>query len=368
MTTTEPPRLEQSPEGGDQQPQKRAATNGKKPAATSDVALADVPNPDELEAERIRLRKATEVADDDIFVEARSQAERKADRKLAERQRRKARRQRKRAGSRQIARDAREQKAQDRIDAQSRRQRVYLAKAQRKRAEMTDSGKALAATYRNYTAIRSALSLTTLVGITWTSYNVGSGLSGSNPLYYAIEPLFSVPLVVIAFMQMVAALYGRLNQVAPTTRNHRGRLRPSKVGWIELSLLVATTTLGITPSIVDAANGGGFSWMLLGVRLAAPTLVVISVGVQYIAAELFGDIIRNAWMDGDDDSDNVRDRVRKANSLVKQVQASMAAGDLPLGEDGMPSITTIQKRFTCEKLTAQCAHDALPLFHDIEGK
>src|SRR5690606_7450321 len=122
---------------------------------------------------------------------------------------------------------AKHDKAQDKIDAEDRKQQVMLRKAQRKREKLTDGSKKLAANYRYYRGVAAALAGTTLVGIAWTSYNVATGLNGgalpSNPLLFGIEPLFSIPLQCIVVMQMAAAMNGQLYKVAPTRMTDQGR-------------------------------------------------------------------------------------------------------------------------------------------------
>lgn len=339
------------------------------PAGSAPVQTSEFDEVQTLATEQAKLHQLAQIQADPVFVTVLSQPERDADREVAEQIRERQREYRLSRGLEQVKAQAKHDEAQDAIDAEDRKQRVTLRKAQRKRDELTDGGKNLAATYRYYRGVAAALAGATLVGIGWTSYNVATGLNGgevpSNLLLFGIEPLFSVPLVCIVIMQMVAAMNGRLHHVAPTKTSENGR-RLTAVGWIEVALLAGTTVIGVWPSLVELFGPAAFDGQMFAVRLIAPALVVMSVVLQLVAAELFGAIIRDAWLSGDEDDTNIRDRVRRANSLAQRVQAAMAEDSMPLQDDGLPSVSAIQKRFPCEKLTAQCAHDALALERETE--
>lgn len=343
-----------------QQPQDDHHNEFENPDRTSTDEFEKV---EKLRRERDEAAALAEVQSSPAFDDVLSNKEVKARRKAAEKLRKKKLAHDTKRDLRHLDEDANETDALDRIAKQDRRRRVDLARAQRLRDQLTDGGKNLASVYRHQRFVRLALGATTLVGIAWTSYNVGTGLGGDNLLYYGIEPLFSVPLVTIVVMQMVAALNGRLRKVAPTKMRPDGKKRLSAVGWVEVGLLLGTTIIGVWPSVMELfTEGQKFSGQMFVVRLIAPTLIVVSVVLQLVAAELFGDIIRDAHLTGDADDDNLRTRVRQANELVLKIRADIASGDLEVGETGQPSISAIQKRYAVAKVTAQAAHDALPIF------
>lgn len=258
--------------------------------------------------------------------------------------------------------------AQTQLDIADSRDTVDQRAALRKRRKMTDGGSHLASMYRRYRLIVTGLLLGALAAMTWASYNVAHGLSPEPaPLYYAVEGIFSLPLICIVFMQVTAAESGRLAKLKPVTRNARGHYRPTITGVIEFGLLSLTVLIATWPSL----SAPEFHFERFITSGFAPVMVVVFVTLQLVAADLFGEIIREAWMNGDDSDGNLRERVKRANQLMHQVKTAMSDQDNPMpvqADDGLPSVSAIQKRFPSEKLTAQAAHDALALFRQEGGK
>lgn len=354
LTTTEPTnghRVTDAPAFPQQRPE---------PAATSEFEEVQ-----QLAQEREKNHQIQRIQQDPVFRSVRTQAEMDSDRKVAEEIHTAERNWHRKLGLKRAEHQAKLAQADD-------EEALDLKRAQRKRRTFTDGAAALVSAYRAYRLVSGLLIGTTTVGIGWTSYNFATGLTGgevpSNPLLFGIEPLFSVQLIVLMITQMYAALRGRLSQVAPTTMTHSGR-RLSRVGWIQAGLLVTTTVIGVAPSLMELFGAAPFNPQMLAVRLCAPALVALSVGLQLIVTEVFADIIRDAQIDGDDEQEStVRDRSARAADRAVKVIAKMREGSMELREDGYPSVKEICRHFPSEKSVAQTTRDILPTFLEFEQR
>lgn len=362
MTTLEPagapsPRAaEDAPYGTTAQPE----TSGNSTLYQSEVARR-------LDNERIEREEVERVISNPVFETVPDEDELDEDHEVFRELRAARREAQRKRGHAQIAAEDEHAQAQLKLDAEDLKEQVTLRMAQRKRRQLTDGGANLAAAYRKYRLVVGVLMSGLLFGITWTSNNVAKALGGETPhlIHYVVEPIFSLPLVVLVFMQMVAAENGLLGMLSPVRRTQRGWWIPTRVGLIEVFLLTNTVLIATWPVI----SADQFNLERLVLQGVAPVMVVLFTVLLGVAAEFFGRIIRDAWLAGDDSDSNQRERAKRAGSLAKQVRLAMAdeQNPMPVGEDGLPSISAIQKRFPSEKLTAQVAHDMLALFKDIEG-
>src|SRR5690606_16737270 len=174
---------------------------------------------------------------------------------------------------------AKQSTADDKLAAEledaERRQRRSEAKAKAKRRKITDPNAALAKAYRSWRMYSLILGISTIAGIVWTSYAAAHGLGGQtpDPIFYIVEPLFCVPLVVIVLAQSLAAQHGRLDLVKPFKRvGSNGVPLPTTVGWIEIGLLLGSIAMATAGAVRmwDQIGGLAFLWCL------APLLVVTS--------------------------------------------------------------------------------------------
>lgn len=234
----------------------------------------------------------------------------------------------------------------DKLDAD---EKVWARRALRKRRQLTDPDAKLAAALMRYRAVSIVLAVMTVGGISWTSYGVAHALASlegaatPSPILYVVEPLFSLPLLVIVFMQITAAEHERLQ-----------KLRRWPIIGTEILLLTATLAVNVTPVL----TADTFSVETFLTRFAPPMLIVISVSLQWVAADLFGEILRDAQVEVDDMRLS-EDATRSAN-LAQDVLEAMAAGRLkPKDGDKLPSITQIHLYFNVGKKIAQGTHDYL---------
>lgn len=253
------------------------------------------------------------------------------------------------------------------------RQRLWEGKALRKRHRLTDPSAQLASVLREYRLVASVLTLVVLVGVVWTSYGVAHALDGVTPapLFYGVEGLFSVPLLVIARMQMTAARHGRLGRfrlLTPVQQGRRGRRRPTVVAYVDAFLLVLTVAVNVWPTLHTP-----FDAELFLVRLFPPLLIVIAVTLFDVAAELFGDILREAFVGAEqDDASRLAPATRDAVELAFRAQQALDAGQFTESElvpdSGLPSISAMQRLFKLRKERCQLAHDVLRQQHDLAAR
>lgn len=250
------------------------------------------------------------------------------------------------------------------------RQRMWEGRALRRRRRFTDPSALLATTLREYRSVASVLLLVITAGIVWTSYGVAHALGGPlpAPLYYGVEGLFSVPLLVIVRMQMTAARHGRLGQLrllAPATGHGVGR-RLTPTAYVELFLLVLTISVNVWPTIRRP-----FVPELFLVRFFPPVLILIAVVLFGVAATLFSTILAEVYLGEPADgavsrlSPEDRDAVGLAYRVRHALDADrFAAVDLD-PDTGLPSISAVQRLFGVRKATCQRAHDVLALQHRL---
>ncbi|HET6711328.1 hypothetical protein [Amycolatopsis sp.] len=361
MTTTEPATGKRSgPDLPGQPAQASAAAETSVFDAFKDVA--------EREGERRRLHLLNDVESDPVFVDYRDPKEQKADRKVATKIRKAERKRREKAAIDKIKAEAKLAKSHAAIDKEDAKEQIMLRRAVRKRRKLTNTGSHLAATYVRHRLVASILGAVALAGLVWTSHGIAAALASlagqatPAPYLYLVEPLFSTPLLAIVIMQVFAAEKGRLAKVSPiktVLRKGKTKRRISMIGYIEAFSLVSTVVFNTLP----AFKAEQFALLDFMSRFFPPLLIVMATSLLYVAADLFGGVIRDAVLEGDDDETKIRTRIKKANIIARQVQAAMDDPEAPmkLEADGLPSVAEIARRYPAEKLVAQAAHDILAL-------
>jgi hypothetical protein len=229
--------------------------------------------------------------------------------------------------------------------------RLWSRQAQARRMRLLDPTSRLASLQRTHVASSGALGAVAVAGIAWTSIGVHDALVGTtgNPIAYVVEPIFSVPLLVIMGLSARAAQFGRTFP----PKAQRGR-----VYALEAFLLLAT----ISMNTVSVLPGMG-SWHNLAALLAhlvPPVLIVIAVALQPLVAGFLAEILTDAHLGTDSAPPRLDTDAVEVLTLVARVRTAMARGDLTAWADtGLPSITAIQRYLRCEKRRAQSVADAL---------
>lgn len=243
--------------------------------------------------------------------------------------------------------------------------RLWARRAATRRTRLLDPTSRLASLQRTHLASSVALIAVAVAGILWTSRGVHDALAGPDGtiLAYLVEPIFSVPLLVIM---------GLSAQATQWNRTFPPPAYKARVYWLEAFLLTATiamNTVGVLPGL-----GAWTNVATLLAHLVPPVLIVIAVTLQPMVAGFLADILATTdtmhHHHGDDSptSPGARTEPRLAPdtitilTLVSRVHAAVAAGHLPLWDNtGLPSISAIQRHLRCEKRRAQAVWDALQL-------
>lgn len=325
-------------------------------------ALPETDEVAELAAEADRLSKLDRIEQENaqLFATVRDADERQADHDVDRQIRARQRSSRLALGIARAEREERIAKTTAALDAEDELEKIDERKALRKRRKLTNPNAALAQAYRKWRQYSLVLAGMSLVGISFASWAVARGLGGSSPepLFYAFDPLLSVPLLIIVLIQSFAAQHGRLALVAPITTKKTSwgeTRRLSAIGWIESGLLLGSMGM----SAFGAVRHGDFGSPLFAAMVIAPVLVVISISLQYVLAKLFGSIIAELQLDGQVDEDNARKVAVTANLLVPSVRERIKRGEFRLLDDGLPSTQEIRVAINRSKVVAQVIRDIL---------
>jgi hypothetical protein len=239
--------------------------------------------------------------------------------------------------------------------------RLWSRRALARRARLLNPASRLAGLHRAHIAASSVLIGVAGAGIMWTSVGVHDAVVGPDgtALAYLVEPIFSLPLLVI---MAIAAHAAQWNESFPPP-NQRGR-----VYALEVFLLTATIAMNTVSVLPGAGTWHNVATLLA--HLVPPMLIVVAVVLQpLVSGFLAGILTTTATTTFDDpgaESTPLRLSVETTQTLrlVSRVGAAMGRGELPeWAATGLPSISSIQRYLRCEKRRAQLVWDALRLLH-----
>jgi hypothetical protein len=310
------------------------------------------------------LRVQARLQRDPAWVDVLSRWEERRERAGAQGIRRLQRRHQRAAATSTARLAGRERRAAARLAAVAVADRIWQARALARRTRLLDPTSRLAAIQRVHTVTASLLLALIGAGIVWTSVGVHDALVGpAGPaLAYIVEPLFSLPLVVIMRVHAVAAAWGRR---FPTPEHRR------QIYALEAGLLGATVLLNVSP--VAPVLGRWVDTTTLLAHLAPPALILVAVVLAPMVAAFLSAILADAHLDaaGDHQADTGRRldaETVDTLTLVAKVQTAIAAGELGVPDcTGRPSTEAIRRFFGCEKRRAQRVADALDLLAPALG-
>ncbi|NMH97320.1 hypothetical protein [Pseudonocardia acidicola] len=291
---------------------------------------------------------------DDAWLDVLSAGEVARERWAAKRLRAMSRRQQVSAATATVRSAGRERRAEQRLARYELSDQLWQRRALARRTRLLDPTSRPASLQRTHVFSTLALLGLALAGIVWTSAGVHDALVGpdGSPLAYVVEPLFSLPLLVIMTLHARAAQWGRTFPA----KTHRG-----KVYALEVGLLLATMLINTAPVLPGLGIWRDATTLLA--HLAPPVLILVAVVLQPLAASFLAGILAEAHVDVAD-AGGSRMSVDTVNtlSMVVKTRKAIAGGELePWADTGLPSVSAIARYFNCEKRKAQATHDALKM-------
>lgn len=243
----------------------------------------------------------------------------------------------------------RERRATDRLADLELSDRLWQRRALARRARLLDSTSRLASLQRTHVVTSVVLIALAAAGISWTSVGVHDALvgPGGTPLAYVVEPLFSLPLVMIMTLQARAAQWGR---EFPSTAGRR------KVYALEACLLLATVLVN-TSSVVPGLGRWQGATVLLA-HLAPPLLILVAVTLQPMAAAFIAEVLTGAHIDTTQGAKRLSAETVDVLNLTQRIRDDWSAGVLRSSPDGGPSIAHVQSLYGIGKQRAQAGVDA----------
>jgi hypothetical protein len=323
-----------------------APVAGRLARRAPDAALAEL---DELETQLAVATGKARLQRDPAWLDVLSDEEVAAERTAVEQLRALRRKEVTSAAKAGSARTARERKQADRMADLDLREKLWQQRALAKRARLLDPTSRLASLQRTHVVVSLVLITLAVAGIAWTSVGVHDALVGvgGTPLAYVVEPLFSLPLVVIMTLQARAAQWGR---VFPS-QTGRG-----KVYALEAGLLFATILVN-TSSVVPGLGRWHGTTVLLA-HLAPPLLILVAVTLQPMAAGFIAEVLTNAHIEVTQGEKRLTAETVDVLTLLEKIRRDWAAGTLRPSPDGGPSISHVQSTYGIGKQRAQAAVDA----------
>ena len=248
----------------------------------------------------------------------------------------------------------RAQRVENRIAGMELSDRLWGRRAAARRIRLLDPTARLASLQRTHIASSGALIAVAAAGIVWTSSGVHDALVGpaGTALAYLVEPIFSIPLLVIM---------GLATQAAQWDRTFPPPAHRTRVYALEVFLLAATigmNTVSVLPGI-----GSWHNVATLLAHLVPPVLIVVAVTLQPLVAGFLAEILtaaeHNTALASRTEPRLEADTV-VVLALVNRVSTAIANGQLREWDDtGLPSISAIQRLLRCNKRRAQAVWDAL---------
>lgn len=304
---------------------------------------------DSMETELRVAKGKARLQRDPAWLDVLSDEEVTAERSAVEQLRALRRRQLTAAARSSADRADRERRATDRLADLELSDKLWQRRALARRARLLDSTSRLASLQRTHVITSTVLIALAVAGISWTSVGVHDALVGSRgtPLAYVVEPLFSLPLVMVMTLQARAAQWGR---EFPSNTGRR------KVYALEAGLLLATVLVN-TSSVVPVLGRWQGTTVLLA-HLAPPLLILVAVTLQPMASAFIAEVLTNAHIEPAQGAKRLSADTMDVLTLTQRIRDDWTAGVLRASPDGGPSISHVQSLYGIGKQRAQAGVDA----------
>ena len=324
----------------------RAASRPARQSQATAEALTEL---DTMETELLVAKGKARLQRDPAWMDVLSDDEVTAERTAVERLRAMRRRQVTAAAKSSAERADWERRAADRLADMELSDKLWQRRALARRSRLLDSTSRLAGLQRTHVITSTVLIALAAAGISWTSVGVHDALVGprGSALAYVVEPLFSLPLVMIMTLQARAAQWGR---VFPNPSGRR------KVYALEAGLLVATILVNTSNVVPGLGHWQGTTVLLA--HLAPPLLILVAVTLQPMAAGFIAEVLTNAHIETGQGAKRLSADTVDVLNLTQRIRDDWSAGVLRPSPDGGPSISHVQSLYGIGKQRAQAGVDA----------
>jgi hypothetical protein len=224
-------------------------------------------------------------------------------------------------------RDARAQRFEDKAAGVALSLELWKRRATARWERQTDPASRMALVYKMQYIVMAALGLLALGGIAWTAHGVKEALVGpyGNPLAYIVEPLASVPFLVLMVLHAIAAMFGR--------KFPQDRKQKALVLTVEVVLGLAIIITNVSPVVPVLGTWQTFP-VFLG-KLLPPMLIVVAVVLMSLAASFFSNLLVELFP-AEVNGGRLDDDTAKVLDGVKRIWAAMNAGELKPSIDNTP--------------------------------
>ncbi|WP_329073516.1 hypothetical protein [Amycolatopsis sp. NBC_01480] len=298
-------------------------------------------------------RSMVELQADTARLDKLSPGERKAERKQAEKLRAAERKLQLLQKSTDVSQRTSAFKAEAKMAGDAQSEQVWQARAKARRVRLMDPTSRLATIYRSQLATSTVLMLLAAIGIVWCSVTVGQSLGGG--LSYTIEPLFSVPLLVIMALHALAA---------QNRTTFLEDIQAWKVRAVEIALFAITIGLQVSAVLPKLASAGANSATLLITHLFPPALIVLAVTLQPMASAFMSRLLTTVYIEAGVDTKrlgsdevNLLQRVKTINTLWVAGQLRSANPEDPADKSAGPSVKAVQDVLGIRKEAVQAGVD-----------
>lgn len=318
-------------------------------AAVGDRKAPRLTEADQLEHELAEAKRLVAIQSNPLLLARMAPEERAAERRAARRVRAAYLREERAA---QLAEVRRRRKAR-RVDTEMRDQEAaderWHRRAESARGRLTSPAARLAALYRSYRRQIRGLIAVACVGVAWGAVNVQGiiaaqfGLKMVQPGYwlaFGLEPLVTIPLIVLMAYQATLADWGR-----ETTWRQQLPVRA-----VEVVLLGAAIAMNALPHAGEAASS---AWLYV----VPPSMIAVSMLVLPIVSAKIGRILLDARDDAEEAAALGIEGSALARFTDRLFSTFSAAKSGEIGgerdEHGLPSVSAIRNYQGCAKTTAQ---------------
>lgn len=347
---------------------------GTRPMPTS--ASTDDPGPDAEARQPDRVARAQARLDEAIallpllndprMLEVPSDEEFQADYRVEQAIRDAARQERQRAGLREVARTRREREARDELAAMDLDDLRDDRLARRQQQRVTDPRRHLIDLYRESRLAAKLTSAMIIGGIAWTSVTVHNNLVGAEfpswaggaglgvilvwLLAFIVEPLASIPLVLVMRAQLKSSAHGDTKA-----------LRSAGVLLLEAIALMLSLALNSFPYLPVLGTWQGPGQLVS--HSLAPIMILVAVITHEVLARTYARRMTDAAEECEWSEGTRLGGVDTRGVLVTmaKIERLMLDGELEPAEDGYPAMNQLvrTKRLRASKAKLSAARDGL---------